>query len=227
MEQNFRWVIFLCCLLSVGGCKQNTVTNQNSDGATGSGAFTSEYSQRHGFGVSTGATGIADTTGVGSTGTTIAGAVDPVLGFTDREFATTLLAHLGANQAIFSANLRDRAQVHSTPPIEEEGRKHGDVRETVGPFRLASLGSRVGDVMVKYNYAPGTNPSATPIQDVTRVGAITIYAHVPGYNPAAGDLFWAKYDYVNGSFTELSASGKAAGCISCHARAGSTYRFVR
>jgi hypothetical protein len=42
--------------------------------------------------------------------------------------------------------------------------------------------------------------------------AITMMAKVNGYNPSAGDWFWAKYDIKNKSFK----SGKPAKCIECH-----------
>jgi hypothetical protein len=42
--------------------------------------------------------------------------------------------------------------------------------------------------------------------------AITVMYKVKGYNPEAGDWFWAKY----GPDGKIAAEGKVNSCIECH-----------
>lgn len=58
-----------------------------------------------------------------------------------------------------------------------------------------------GGFIVKENY-----------MDDGKLDAVTIMYRVNGYNPEAGDWFWAKYSAAGG----IDASGKVAGCIGCH-----------
>lgn len=58
-----------------------------------------------------------------------------------------------------------------------------------------------GGFIIKENYMPDG-----------KLDAITIMYRVKGYNPEAGDWFWAKY----GSSGQVDASGKVAMCIGCH-----------
>ncbi|MHC4198327.1 MAG: cytochrome P460 family protein [Planctomycetota bacterium] len=58
-----------------------------------------------------------------------------------------------------------------------------------------------GAVLVKENYMPDK-----------MLGAITVMYKRAGYNPEAGDWFWAKYS-KNG---EVMAAGRAPMCIECH-----------
>ncbi len=58
-----------------------------------------------------------------------------------------------------------------------------------------------GAIIVKENYMP----------DKT-LAAITVMYKVPGYNPEAGDWFWAKYK-PDGT---VEKAGKVKGCIDCH-----------
>ena len=44
------------------------------------------------------------------------------------------------------------------------------------------------------------------------LGAVTVMYRVKGYDPEAGDWFWAKYK-ADGS---IEKEGKVAGCIGCH-----------
>lgn len=59
-----------------------------------------------------------------------------------------------------------------------------------------------GSIIVKENYTP----------DKT-LAAITVMMKKSGYNPDAGDWFWAKY--APGG--KIMAEGKIGGCIGCHA----------
>jgi len=68
------------------------------------------------------------------------------------------------------------------------------IREKTGVFGN-------GAFIVKENYMP----------DKT-LDAITVMYKVQGYNPEAGDWFWAKYT-PNGT---VQKAGKVKGCISCH-----------
>lgn len=56
-------------------------------------------------------------------------------------------------------------------------------------------------IIVKENYKP----------DKT-LAAITVMYKAKGYNPEAGDWFWAKY----GPDGSVAKEGKVAGCINCH-----------
>jgi hypothetical protein len=59
-----------------------------------------------------------------------------------------------------------------------------------------------GAMIVKENYGP----------DKKTLMAVTPMYKVKGYNPDAGDWFWAKY----GPDGADMASGKVQGCIDCH-----------
>ncbi len=61
-----------------------------------------------------------------------------------------------------------------------------------------------GAFIVKENYKP----------DKT-LAAVTVMYKVKGYNPEAGDWFWAKYN-PDGS---IDKEGKVGGCINCHRNA--------
>jgi hypothetical protein len=84
---------------------------------------------------------------------------------------------------------------------------HGALLTTyVSEVALAGLNNKVGtladgSIIVKENYMP----------DKT-LGAVTVMYRVKGYDPEAGDWFWAKYK-ANGS---IEKEGKVAGCIGCH-----------
>ncbi|HHT9132905.1 MAG TPA: cytochrome P460 family protein [Candidatus Tripitaka californicus] len=58
-----------------------------------------------------------------------------------------------------------------------------------------------GAMLVKENYMPDQ-----------MLGAITVMYKVAGYNPEAGNWFWAKYSPTG----EIMAEGKAPMCIECH-----------
>ena len=60
-----------------------------------------------------------------------------------------------------------------------------------------------GTIEVKENYSPSHE-----------LKAITVMYKVKGYNPAAGDWFWAKYSPAG----ETQKEGKLKGCIGCHAK---------
>jgi len=60
-----------------------------------------------------------------------------------------------------------------------------------------------GALIVKENYA----------KDGKTLAAVTPMYKVDGYNPDAGDWFWAKY----GPDGKVQAAGKVDSCINCHA----------
>jgi hypothetical protein len=68
-----------------------------------------------------------------------------------------------------------------------------------------------GAILVKENYS----------QEQQLVGITPMYK-VQGYNPDAGDWFWAKY----GPDGSVEASGKVDGCIKCHSEADD-FRFTQ
>jgi hypothetical protein len=70
-----------------------------------------------------------------------------------------------------------------------------------------------GAIVVKENYGP----------DGKQLMAVTPMYRVEGYNPEAGDWFWAKYDGAG----KALKSGKVDGCINCHrARAAENWIFA-
>jgi hypothetical protein len=64
-------------------------------------------------------------------------------------------------------------------------------------------GMKDGSIIVKENYSKDKE-----------FMFLTVMYMIKGYNPDAGDWFWAKYDR-DGS---VMASGKVEGCIKCHGR---------
>lgn len=59
-----------------------------------------------------------------------------------------------------------------------------------------------GGIIVKENYSADE-----------QLASLTVMSKVEGYNPEAGNWFWAKY----GPDGEVQAEGSPNGCISCHA----------
>jgi hypothetical protein len=84
---------------------------------------------------------------------------------------------------------------------------HGALLTTyVNDVALKGINQRVGTlaagaIIVKENYMPDK-----------KLGAVTVMYRVDGYDPEAGDWFWAKYN-ADGS---IAKEGKVAGCIGCH-----------
>jgi hypothetical protein len=75
-----------------------------------------------------------------------------------------------------------------------------------------------GAIIVKENHMPGETdisnlePQAAAEGFEGNLAALTFMVKVPGYNPEAGDWFWAKTT-PDGS---IDAAGKPKGCIECH-----------
>jgi hypothetical protein len=69
-----------------------------------------------------------------------------------------------------------------------------------------------GAIIVKENYGP----------DKQELMAITPMYKMQGYNPDAGDWFWAKY----GPDGSVDTAGKVDSCINCHTTADD-FRFTR
>ena len=59
-----------------------------------------------------------------------------------------------------------------------------------------------GSIIVSENYGPDK-----------KLESLTVMYKIKGYNPEAGDWFWAKYGPDNGY---VLASGKANECVNCH-----------
>jgi hypothetical protein len=69
-----------------------------------------------------------------------------------------------------------------------------------------------GSFIVKENYSPEK-----------KLSAVTVMYKIKGYNPSAGDWFWAKYDRKG----KVLKEGKVKGCIECHsARKDNDYIFT-
>ena len=85
---------------------------------------------------------------------------------------------------------------------------HGALLTTyVNTLALSGINAKVGTladgaIIVKENYLPDK-----------KLGAVTVMYRVNGYDPEAGDWFWAKYK-ADGS---IEKEGKVVGCIGCHA----------
>lgn len=85
---------------------------------------------------------------------------------------------------------------------------HGALLTTyVNDFALNGIKAKVGTLadgamIVKENYMPDK-----------KLAAVTVMYRVDGYDPDAGDWFWAKYK-ADGS---IEKEGKVGGCIGCHA----------
>ena len=75
-----------------------------------------------------------------------------------------------------------------------------------------------GAIIVKENHMPGdvdvsSMEQQTPLPDFGgNLASITYMVKIPGYNPDAGDWFWAKQQ-PDGT---IDAAGKPEGCIGCH-----------
>jgi hypothetical protein len=83
---------------------------------------------------------------------------------------------------------------------------HGELLTTfVNDAALVAIRKRAtmkdGAIIVKENYSADKE-----------FKALTVMYKIKGYNPRAGDWFWAKYA-PDGS---VQASGKVEGCINCH-----------
>lgn len=61
-----------------------------------------------------------------------------------------------------------------------------------------------GAIVVKENYG----------KDATTLMAVTPMYKIEGFNPEAGDWFWAKHK----ADSSIEKSGKVEGCIKCHAK---------
>lgn len=85
---------------------------------------------------------------------------------------------------------------------------HGALLTTfVNDTAMASIkkmeGMADGSIIAKENYGPDK-----------KFVALTVMYKIKGYNPAAGDWFWAKYAPDG----KVMASGKADPCIQCHSK---------
>lgn len=87
--------------------------------------------------------------------------------------------------------------------MQEGNAPHGQWHEVYINDQTGIPGHPKGDgsVIVKENYGAEKT-----------LKAITVMYKVEGYNPAAGDWFWAKY----GPKGEVLVSGRPNGCIACH-----------
>jgi hypothetical protein len=73
--------------------------------------------------------------------------------------------------------------------------------KAAGGLKMRSEGMPIGSIIVKENYTPAK-----------KLAALTVMYKTEGYNPDAGDWFWAKYA-PDGT---VQAEGKVAACIGCH-----------
>ena len=83
------------------------------------------------------------------------------------------------------------------------------------PAYFSARGKKVmaeGSMIVKENYTADK-----------KFSALSVMYKIPGYNPSAGDWFWASYD----AYGKVLSSGKAEACINCHKqRQDNDYNFT-
>ena len=112
------------------------------------------------------------------------------------------------------------AQLPGLEGIRPGGMPHGAfVRVFTNDVAAADLVTlEPGSVLLKENFGE---------DDESTLGAITVMARVEGYEPEAGDWFWAKY-LPDGSLDQNDAGvplagriglGASMGCIACHSAA--------
>ena len=108
----------------------------------------------------------------------------------------------------------------------------GDFRESSAPHgalvktymnRVAAGNPKelpFGSMIIKENYSP-----------TKKLMAITLMYKTKGYNPEAGDWYWAKYTpdgkvaQMDSPMGKMAISGKAKGCIECHSGADNDFAF--
>ena len=77
-----------------------------------------------------------------------------------------------------------------------------------------------GSMIIKENFSPDK-----------KLMAITLMYKSKGYNPEAGDWYWAKFmpdgkvAQMDSPMGKMAISGKAKGCIACHADADDDFAF--
>lgn len=78
-----------------------------------------------------------------------------------------------------------------------------------------------GSIVIKENYMPDK-----------KLGAVTVMHRVEGFNPPAGDWFWAKYkpdgsiDTMEMNGKTMKLAGKPMGCIGCHTPSVGGVKFI-
>ena len=95
--------------------------------------------------------------------------------------------------------------------LQKGNAPHGPFHKVyVNDLALRSEGAPVqyGSIIVKENYSKRKV-----------LMNITLMYKVQGYNPVAGDWFWAKYSPAG----EASSYGKVRGCIGCHGGTNNDY----
>jgi len=81
-----------------------------------------------------------------------------------------------------------------------------------GALPAASNVAPAGSIIIKENYGPDRT-----------VSGYTVMAKVAGYNPDAGDWFWAMYSPDG----KTMAEGKLTMCIDCHSASASDYVLLQ
>lgn len=117
--------------------------------------------------------------------------------------------------------------IPGTVAFYEGTEPHGAVLRTfVNPIAMASIeasdgGFAPGSIIVKENHITGHLSDNDEQVEITaellesfegNLESVTLMAKVTGYNPDAGDWFWAKFQ-ADGS---IAAAGAVEGCIACH-----------
>ncbi len=106
--------------------------------------------------------------------------------------------------------------------FRESSAPHGALVKTYMNRVAAGNASNLpnGSMIIKENYSPDK-----------KLMAITLMYKSKGFNPAAGDWYWAKF-MPDGTVAQMDTpkgkmalSGKAKGCIDCHADADGDFAF--
>ncbi|MEP3479587.1 MAG: cytochrome P460 family protein [Fuerstiella sp.] len=106
--------------------------------------------------------------------------------------------------------------------FQESSAPHGALVKTYMNRVAAGNASNlpVGSMIIKENFSPDK-----------KLMAITLMYKSKGYNPEAGDWYWAKFmpdgkiAKMDSPMGKMAISGKAKGCIACHADASDDFAF--
>ena len=131
-------------------------------------------------------------------------------------------------QTMLDAGYAGKDGLMSRPYIGQH--PHGAILDTISGKIV--IGSKLHNIIVKRNYGGETISIARVASEPAKyLQAITVMLERPGYDPEAGNWFWAKYR-ADGSLDAnpegTLLAGKVTACITCHTSApGGDMIFLR
>ena len=150
----------------------------------------------------------------------------PFGGPDDLSFASRLWTVLEGDRLVGTNAIQSTTYQGGTPP-------HTETLVTLQG--IVTVGGEQGIVIVKNNYAPGTEQAAVFADPTAGLMMITVmFQRAAGYDPDNQDWFWAGY-MPNGALMQNNGMGMAGrvakgmetGCIFCHSNApGGDYVFL-